>query len=119
MSVFDKLKVGADHVKFYEVEGVRYPIRNGTRSERNKIENSFQNEKTPMDSVVLFMFLRAANEDGSRYYGAVDMRDMAEDLDFDVAKKLLMAAQKTDEDKKDELPENMSLDEKTAVLAGK
>ena len=120
MSVFDKIKIGPNHVVEYEVDGVMYPIRHGTRSERNKIEKSLNDQATPFDSVMLFMFLRAADENGDRYFQGQNLRDVADaGFDLDVCKALFVQANTPPSEDADDdggLSDNMSFDEKTELL---
>lgn len=93
---FDDLMRGSDSVRTYTLrDGRTVLIRSGTRSERNRIEQKM-GDKTVMDGIALFMFLRAANEDGTRRFAHLKFNEFAEQLDYDMATEIAMLSRRGD-----------------------
>lgn len=111
--VFDDLLAGPNATRTYTLrDGRSVIIRAGTRAERNRIEGKMGKENAIMDGVALFMFLRAANPDGTRRFVDQKFAEFAETLDYDLAVEIAMQARRAEE-----AEDEISLDARVAVQA--
>lgn len=98
----DDLLAGPDAVRKYKRRnGKEFYARSGTRSQRNKIENLFENDPV-MNAIGWMLWARLANEDGSQKYKSKDYKTFMESLDYDVAQEMALLIQRGDKKEDDE-----------------
>lgn len=105
------LSTGPNTVTAYKNKaGKTFYMRSGSRSERNKIEEKFNDITKPMDAVAAMMYYRLCDVTGAPHYRGRKFTDVTQELNYDSCTEMALIVRKREEIDEDEVH---SLDDET------
>lgn len=108
---YSELSTGPNTVGSYKNKaGKTFYMRSGSRSERNKIEDKFNDITKPMDAVAAMIYYRLCDSMGTPHYRGRKFSEVSQELNYDVCTEMALIVRKREEIDEDSVH---SLDEET------